>query len=88
MDPVTGEPHIYNHQVGEDEVEDVLTNSPEDGRGREDTWVAIGRTASGRCLKVLYKKGADADSTFAITAFELTGKPLAAFRRRQRKKQQ
>ncbi len=25
LDPETGLPHIYNHEVNEDEVEDILT---------------------------------------------------------------
>jgi len=29
IDPETGEPHIYKHQVSEAEVEEVLTNAGE-----------------------------------------------------------
>jgi len=30
LSPDTGEPHIYDHEVGEDEVEEVLANPGED----------------------------------------------------------
>ena len=87
MDPVTGEPHIYNHHVSEDEVEDVLMNTPEERPGGKGTSIAIGRTASGRYLKVVYRRESSREGALVITAFELSGKPLAAYRRRQRKKQ-
>jgi hypothetical protein len=41
-DPATGEPHIYNYGVTEDEGEDVLHRPGEDRRGREGSRVAIG----------------------------------------------
>ena len=34
IDPQTKQPHIYNHNVTEDEVRDVLTNPGEDRIGR------------------------------------------------------
>jgi hypothetical protein len=37
---------------------------------------------------VIYVPDPQADSVFVITAYELSGKPLAAFRRRKKKKQQ
>jgi hypothetical protein len=52
-DPATGEPHIYNHGVTEDEVEDVLRYPGEDRLGREGSRVAIGQTRTGRCLRVI-----------------------------------
>lgn len=33
QDPETGLPHIYNHNVNEDEVEQVLLNPGEDWKG-------------------------------------------------------
>jgi hypothetical protein len=86
-DPATGQPHIWNHNVGEDEVEAVLENPREDRPGRDGSRVAIGQTASGRYLKVIYVRDPKPDSAFVITAFELGGKPLLTFRRRQRRKQ-
>ncbi len=35
IDPETGDPHIYNHGVEEQEVEDVIILPNEDRRGRE-----------------------------------------------------
>jgi len=53
IDPTTGLPHIYNHQVDETEVNDVLTNSDEDRPGTRNARVAIGRTEAGRILRVI-----------------------------------
>ncbi|MDQ3583611.1 MAG: hypothetical protein M3495_19285 [Pseudomonadota bacterium] len=35
IDPETGTPHIHNHAVNENEVEEVLGNPGEDRVGRE-----------------------------------------------------
>lgn len=88
LDPETGLPHIYNHDVSEQEVEDVLEGPQEDRPGREDSRVAIGRTPGGRYLRVIYVPDTEPDSVFVVTAFELKGKPLAAFRRRRRRRRQ
>jgi hypothetical protein len=48
----------------------------------------LGQTALGRFLRVIYVPDPEPDSVFVITAYELAGRPLAAFRRRRRKKQQ
>ena len=86
IDPQTGAPHIYNHRVGEDEVEDVLRNPGEDRPGREGSRVALGQTRSGRYLRVIYVPDPEPDSVFVITAYELQSKPLTAYRRRRRRK--
>ena len=86
IDPQTGAPHIYNHRVGEDEVEDVLRNPGEDRPGREGSRVAFGQARSGRYLRVIYVPDPEPDSVFVITAYELQGKPLTAYRRRRRRK--
>ena len=88
IDPGTDEPHIYNHGVTEDEVSEVLTNSVENRRGRERSWVAIGQTSAGRYLRVIYVPDQGRDSAFVVTAYEVRGKQLAAYRRRRRRKQQ
>ena len=85
-DPETGLPHIYNHGVTEDEVEDVLLNPGEDWLGRRRTRNALGQTQNGRYLQVVYVRDPKPNSVFVITAYELTGKPLTAYRRRQRKR--
>ena len=85
-DPATGEPHIYNHDITEEEVEEVIHRPGEDRRGRAGARVAIGQTRVGRALRVIYVPDPEPDSIFVITAYELRGKPLAAYRRRQRRK--
>ncbi len=85
-DPATGLPHIYNHNVTEEEVKEVLARPGEDRQGYEGARVAIGQTEAGRCLRVIYVPDPDPGSVFVITAYELRGKPLKAYRRRQRKR--
>ena len=85
LDPKTGQPHIYNHNVAESEVEEVLANPGEDRPGREESRVAIGHTSSGRLLRVIYVPDPEPMSVFVITAYELRGKPAFAYRRRRRK---
>ena len=86
LDPTTGLPHVYNHDVDETEVEQVLANSDEDRPGTGKSRMAIGRTDAGRILRVIYVRDPKPDSVFVITAYALRGKPLVAFRRRMRKK--
>ena len=86
LDPDTGQPHIYNHDVSESEVEHVLRHPGEDRRGRGGSHVAVGQTPAGRYLRVIYAPDPTPDSVFIITAFELTGKPLTAYKRRRRRK--
>ena len=86
IDPDDGEPHIYRHDVTEAEVEQILRRPGEDRPGREGSRVAVGRTRAGRCLRVVYVPDPKPESVFVITAYEMTGKPLAAYRRRMRRK--
>jgi Domain of unknown function (DUF4258) len=86
IDPVTGEAHIHNHDVDEEEVTDVLEKPGEDRAGRDGSRVALGQTTAGRYLRVIYVPDPEPNSMFVITAYELTGKPLAAYRRRRRRK--
>ncbi len=86
IDPETDLPHIYNHDVEEEEVEDVLDSPREDRPGRDGSRVAIGQTRGGRLLRVIYVRDPQPDSIFVVTAYELSGKPLLAYRRRLRKK--
>lgn len=85
-DPETGQPHIYDHGVTEGEVREVMRGSGEYRRGTGSSWVALGQTTAGRYLRVIYVPDSGADSIFVVTAFDLTGKPLKAYRRRQRRK--
>lgn len=86
VDPETDLPHIYAHEVDEQEVEDVLKHSGEDRPGREGSRVAIGQTRASRYIRVIYVPDEEADSVFVITAYQLKGKALLAYRRRRRRK--
>jgi hypothetical protein len=88
FDPITGAPHVHGHGVSEAEVIEVLDWPDEDRSGRGGSMVALGQTASGRYLRVIYVPDPEPDSVFVITAYQLAGKPLAAFRKRRKKKQQ
>ena len=87
LDPETGEPHVLRHGVTEEEAEDILRNPGEDRAGREGSRVALGQSRAGRYLRVIYVADPEPESVFVITAYELTGKPLAAYRRRRRRKE-
>ena len=84
IDPESGAPHIHNHSVFESEVEAVLARPGEDRLGAEGGRIAVGQTSAGRYLRVIYVP--EVDGVFVITAYELTGKPLLAYRRRKRRK--
>ena len=86
IDRDSGHPHIYNHSVREDEVEQVLRHRGEDRTGKEGARIATGRTEAGRCLRGIYVPEPGPDSAFVVTAYELTGKPLMAYRRRCRRR--
>lgn len=86
VDPETNEPHIHGHRVTEEEVADVLYGPGEDRPGKEGSRIAIGRTLAGRYLRIVYVPDPEPDSVFVITAYELMGKPLAAYRRRRRRR--
>jgi len=86
IDPETDLPHIYNHHVDEQEVEDVLANPGVRYSGSDDSKIAVGQTQSGRYIRVIYKRDAELDSVFVITAYELRGKSLKTYRRRKHRK--
>jgi hypothetical protein len=86
QDPDTGEPHIYGHGVEMDETVEILQSPGEDRVGHDGARVAIGKTDGGRYLRVIYVPDPEPDSVFVITAYELRGKALAAYRRRRRRK--
>ena len=86
IDPETRLPHIYGHDVSEAEVEEVLSHGGEDRPGQEGSRVATGKTVEGRYLRVIYVPDPQPNSAFVVTAYELRGKPLIAYRRRRRRK--
>lgn len=86
VDPSTGEPHVHNQGVDEDEVTDVLEKAGEDRPGRDGSRVVLGQTNASRYLRVIYVPDPEPNSIFVITAYELAGKPLAAYRKRRGRK--
>ena len=85
-DPETGIPHIYAHGVSEDEVRQVLARPGIDYPSERDSRVHMGKTLAGRYLKVVYVPDRGARSAIVVTAYELRGKSLKAYRRAQRRK--
>lgn len=81
-----GQPHISQHGVSANEVVEAMYRRSEDRPSREDSRLAIGRTLAGRVLRVIYVPDEDGVGIFVITAYELKGKPLKAFRARERKR--
>ncbi|MBI1730397.1 hypothetical protein HY229_00690 [Candidatus Acetothermia bacterium] len=77
---------MYLHKVTESEVKDVLERPGEDRPGYEGTRIAIGQTRAGRYIRVIYVLEPQQDDMFVITAYELRGKPLIAYKRRRREK--
>ncbi len=86
LDSETGIPHIYGHNVTEAEVQDVLARPGEDRPGRKGSRTAIGQTHAGRYLRVIYVPDPKPNSVFVITAYELYGKELLAYRRRKQRR--
>lgn len=86
LDDETSQPHLYRHDVSEQEVEEVLARPGEDRPGRHGARIAIGKTRPGRYLRVIYVPDPEPDSVFVITAYELKGKPLTAYKRRMRRR--
>jgi hypothetical protein len=86
VDRDTGLPHIYGHNVTAAEVEDVLRWPGENRAGRGDSRVLLGQTRAGRYLRVICVPDENWAGVFVITAYDLAGKPLAAFRRRLRRR--
>ena len=86
MDPDSGEPHIARHGVTEQEVRDVLERPLEDRPGSEGSRVALGQTAAGRYLRIVYVPDPEPDSVFVITGYDLGPKAKRALKRRRRKR--
>ena len=83
IDPATDQPHIYDHSVVEEEVEDVLARPMEDRAGRDGSRMALVQTEAGRYLRVIYVPDPIPGSVFVIAAYELGEKAQKALRRRQ-----
>jgi hypothetical protein len=81
-----GRPTYLRTGVACDEVEYVLRHPGEDLPARDGARQTLGQTSAGRYLRVIYVPDPQADGIFVVTAFELRGKPLAAFRRRHNRR--
>jgi len=66
-------------------VADILSKPAEDRSGKDGSRVATGQTRAGWYLKVIYVLDIKPKSIFVITAFDITGRPLVAYKRRSRK---
>jgi hypothetical protein len=86
LDPETDEPHIYRHDVTEDEVEAVMRRPGDDFPGGGGSRIALGQTDAGRYLQVIYVLDPDRLGAFVVTAYDLRGKALAAYRRRRKQR--
>ena len=84
-DPRSGQPHIYSHNVTEDEVEAVLGRPMEDRPGEGGVRIALGQTDAGRYLRIVYVPDPIPNSVFVITAYELGPKAKRALRRRHKR---
>ena len=73
QDSETDLPNIYNLGVSEDETHQNLANPGEDHPAADNPRMVLGQTKSGRYL-VIYIPDPENDSTFVITAYELTNK--------------
>jgi hypothetical protein len=80
-DAETELPHIYDHGVSEEEVRQVLARPGLNLRSGRNSRSIMGQTSAGRYLKVVFVPDPDRDSGFVVTAYELRGKRLQAYRR-------
>ena len=63
-DPESGLPHVEDHGIRVDEVEQVLQNRGVDQPGRGNAREALGQTDAGRYLRVIYVPDEDGGGTF------------------------
>jgi len=73
IDPESGQPHIFDHGVSEEEVRQVLLNPGEARRGSGNSQIALGQTTTGRYLRVVCSPDEIGEGIFVITAFDLRG---------------
>ena len=85
IEPESSLPHIYSHGVTEEEVVHVLSGRGLDCPSDRNSRIHVGQTEAGRFLKVVYVPDEGADSAFVVTAYEIRGKALKAYRRAKRR---
>jgi hypothetical protein len=86
IDPETDLPHIYDHGVTEDEVQQVLRRPGEEVGGSEGSRIRLGQTEAGRYLQVILSPDPSGESAFVITDYDMSPSTKRAYRRRQRRK--
>ena len=86
LDPETGEPHIYDHNVSEEEVEEILAWPGEDLPAERNSRSIVGQTSAGRYLRIIAVRKPEIGIILVVTAYELSPPQLAAYRRRRRKR--
>ena len=86
IDPESGEPHIVRHGVSEEEASEVLARPMEDRPGSEGSRIALGQTASGRYLRIVYVPDPEPNSVFVIPGYDFGPKAKQALRRRRKRK--
>ncbi|WP_033291459.1 BrnT family toxin [Amycolatopsis jejuensis] len=78
------EEHIARHQVRPEEVEEVIYTRPRlTTRGREETTLVFGSTASGRHLLVVLSDAADGRE-YVVTARDMTTAERRTFDKKAR----
>lgn len=82
-DPETDLPHIFKHNVTEEEVIEVVRRPMEHRRGGGRSLVIVGKTEEGRILRVICSDSHN--DMFVVTAYDLEGNALKAFKRRHRR---
>jgi hypothetical protein len=83
---MTGLPHVFDHGITEEEVRQVMGKPGQDYPGKRNSRMRLGQTEAGRYLQVIYVPDRGRRSAFVVTAYELKGNALKAYRRRQRRK--
>jgi translation elongation factor EF-1beta len=70
-DPDGNVRHIADHDVSQEEVEEVLRNPEGIERSRSSAWpIAFGETAAGRIIAVVHER-IGTDAVYPITAYEV-----------------
>lgn len=85
-DADTGLPHFSRHGIASHEVDEVLHGAGEDLPASNGSRMKLGQTIAGRYVQVIYVPDEDQRSVFVVTAYELKGKAMQAYRRRMRRK--
>ncbi len=81
-----GTPHILSHNIAESEAEEALERPIERVNGSDDSVIVIGRTRSGRVLRIIYAPARDGDGIFVVTAYDLPPKQFRALNRRLKRR--